>query len=121
MINILQNPLYNSIFTGVLIYILINISNNGDPILGAILSSLPIGVLSLLAIVKKNNTQEFYIKSEIITNTIIIVMWISINILIYYFKDTNIVAIIGIIIWTILSIIFYFVAKNLVPNNFFLK
>lgn len=51
MINILQNPLYNSIFTGVLIYILINISNNGDPILGAILSSLPIGVLSLLAIV----------------------------------------------------------------------
>lgn len=125
MINILQNPLYNSIFTGILIYILINIliniSNNGDPILGAILSSLPVGVLSLLAIVKKNNTQEFYIKSEIITNTIIIVMWISINILIYYFKDTNTVAIIGIIIWTILSIIFYFVAKNLVPNDFFLN
>ena len=99
MIDILKNPLYNAIFTGIVIYILISISNKGDPILGAILSSLPVGVLSLLAIVKKDNIQEFYIRSEIITNTIIIVMWISINILLYYIKDTNTVAIIGIGIW----------------------
>lgn len=111
MIDILKNPLYNSIFTGIIIYILISISNKGDPILGAILSSLPVGVLSLLAIIKKDNIQEFYIRSEIITNTIIIVMWISINILIYYIKDTNTVAIIGIGIWVILSIIFYFTSK----------
>lgn len=51
-----------------------------------------------------------------ITNTIIIIMWIAINILIYYIKDTNIVAIYGIIIWAILSIIFYFIAKNFVPK-----
>lgn len=112
MIDILKNPLYNSIFTGIIIYILISISNKGDPILGAILSSLPVGVLSLLAIVKKDNIQEFYIRSEIITNTIIIVMWISINILLYYIKDTNTVAIIGIGIWIILSIIFYFTSKH---------
>ena len=105
MIDILKNPLYNSIFTGIVIYILISISNKGDPILGAILSSLPVGVLSLLAIIKKDNIQEFYIRSEIITNSIIIVMWISINILLYYIKDTNTVAIIGIGIWVILSII----------------
>lgn len=111
MIDILKNPLYNAIFTGIVIYILISISNKGDPILGAILSSLPVGVLSLLAIVKKDNIQEFYIRSEIITNTIIIVMWISINILLYYIKDTNTVAIIGISIWVILSIIFYFTSK----------
>ncbi len=111
MIDILKNPLYNAIFTGIVIYILISISNKGDPILGAILSSLPVGVLSLLAIVKKDNIQEFYIRSEIITNTIIIVMWISINILLYYIKDTNTVAIIGIGIWVILSIIFYFTSK----------
>jgi len=111
MIDILKNPLYNAIFTGIVIYILISISNKGDPILGAILSSLPVGVLSLLAIVKKDNIQEFYIRSEIITNTIIIVMWISINILLYYIKDTNTVAIIGIGIWIILSIIFYFTSK----------
>lgn len=111
MIDILKNPLYNSIFTGIVIYILISISNKGDPILGAILSSLPVGVLSLLAIIKKDNIQEFYIRSEIITNTIIIVMWISINILLYYIKDTNTVAIIGIGIWVILSIIFYFTSK----------
>ena len=111
MIDILKNPLYNAIFTGIVIYILISISNKGDPILGAILSSLPVGVLSLLAIVKKDNIQEFYIRSEIITNTIIIVMWISINILLYYIKDTNTVAILGIGIWVILSIIFYFTSK----------
>lgn len=116
MIDILKNPLYNAIFTGTLIYILIIISNKGDPVLGAIISSLPIGVLSLLAIVKKDNIQEFYIRSEMITNTIIIIMWIAINILIYYIKDTNIVAIYGIIIWAILSIIFYFIAKNFVPK-----
>ena len=111
MIDILKNPLYNAIFTGIVIYILISISNKGDPILGAILSSLPVGVLSLLAIVKKDNIQEFYIRSEIITNTIIIVMWISINILLYYIKDTNTVTIICIGIWVILSIIFYFTSK----------
>ena len=116
MIDILKNPLYNAIFTGILIYILINISNKGDPILGAILSSLPVGVLSLLAIVKRDNVQEFYIRSEMITNTIIIIMWIAINILIYYIKDTNRVAIYGIIIWAVLSIIFYFIAKKFIPN-----
>ena len=116
MIDILKNPLYNAIFTGILIYILINISNKGDPILGAILSSLPVGVLSLLAIVKKDNVQDFYIRSEIITNTIIIIMWVAINILIYYIKDTNKVAILGILIWAILSVIFYFVAKIFLPK-----
>lgn len=116
MIDILNNPLYNAIFTGTLIYILINISNNGDPILGAILSSLPVGVLSLLAIQKKNNIQNFYIRSEIITNTIIIIMWIAINILIYYFKDVNIIAIFGILIWGVLSIIFYYISKKFIPK-----
>ena len=111
MIGILKNPLFNAIFTGIIIYILISISNKGDPILGAILSSLPIGVLGLLEIVKKNNIQEFYIRSQIITNTIIIVMWILINILLYYIKDTNTLVIIGIGIWIILSIIFYFIGK----------
>ena len=38
MIKLLENPLYNAIFSGILIYILIIISNKGNPILGAILS-----------------------------------------------------------------------------------
>ena len=42
MIDILKNPLYNAILSGIIIYILIIVSNKGDPILGAILSSLPI-------------------------------------------------------------------------------
>ena len=53
MIKLLENPLYNAIFSGILIYILIIISNKGNPILGAILSSLPIGLFGLIAIKKK--------------------------------------------------------------------
>ena len=55
----LKNPLYNAIFSGILIYILILVSNKGDPILGAILSSLPIGLFGLMAIKRKNNIQKF--------------------------------------------------------------
>ena len=48
----LKDPLYNATFSGILIYILIKISNKGDPVLGAILSSLPIGLFGLIAIGK---------------------------------------------------------------------
>ena len=97
----LKNPLYNAVFSGILIYILIIVSNRGDPILGAILSSLPIGLLGLIAIKKKNNIQKFYIRSEIFTNLTIIIMWISINILINYTDNTMLIAVIAFLIWLI--------------------
>jgi len=37
MYSFLQKPLYNSIFSGILIYILITLSNKGNLVLGAIL------------------------------------------------------------------------------------
>lgn len=104
---ILKDPLYNSIFSGIIIYILIKISNRGDPVLGVILSSLPIGLFGLMAIKKNKNIQNFYIKSELFTNLIIIIMWIIINILIIQNKNTNRNIIIGFIIWISLSCIFY--------------
>ena len=55
----LKNPLYIAIISGSIIYVLIIISNRGDPVLGAILSSLPIGLFSLLAIKKEKNNNEF--------------------------------------------------------------
>lgn len=113
---VLQNPLYNATISGIIIYILIIISNRGDPILGAILSSLPIGVFSLLAIQKRNNIQNYYIKSEIITNLIIIIMWIVINLLIIKIEDTNTVAILGLLTWIILSSIFYYIASSYLPK-----
>lgn len=116
MIDILKNPLYNAIISGIIIYILITISNKGDPILGAILSSLPIGIFGLIAIIKKDSIQRFYIRSEIFTNLIIILMWIIVNILISYIDDTNIIAGIAIFIWVILSIIFYVVSKKYLKN-----
>ena len=107
----LKNPLYNAIFSGVIIYILIKISNKGDPILGAILSSLPIGLLGLIAIKKRNNIQNFYIRSELITNLIIIIMWITVNYLITINIEFEHSIIIGLSIWVILSIIFYYVGN----------
>ena len=112
----LKNPLYNAIFSGILIYILIIVSNRGDPILGAILSSLPIGLFGLIAIKKKNNIQKFYIRSEIFTNLTIIIMWITINILISYTDDTMLIVLIAFFIWLILSTIFYFISKKYLPK-----
>ena len=102
----LKDPLYNAIFSGILIYILIQISNRGDPVLGAILSSLPIGLFGLMAIKKRENIQNFYIRSEIFTNLTIIIMWLTINYLILKKNDIKKVTTIGLIIWIILSIIF---------------
>ena len=112
----LKNPLYNAVFSGILIYILIIVSNRGDPILGAILSSLPIGLLGLMAIKKKNNIQKFYIRSEIFTNLTIIIMWISINILINYTDNTMLIVVIAFLIWLILSCIFYIISKIYLPK-----
>ena len=117
MIKLLENPLYNAIFSGILIYILIIISNKGNPILGAILSSLPIGLFGLIAIKKKDNIQRFYIRSEIFTNLTIIIMWITINILITYSDNTEIIVLIAFLIWLSLSTIFYFVSKSFLPKN----
>ena len=109
---ILKNPLYNAIFSGIIIYILIKISNKGDPVLGAILSSLPIGLFGLMAIKEKENIQKFYIRSELFTNLTIIIMWITINILISYSNKTNQTIIIGFITWFGLSCIFYYFATK---------
>mgnify|MGYP001211642834 CR=1 FL=1 len=109
---ILKDPLYNSIFSGIIIYILIKISNRGDPVLWAILSSLPIGLFGLMAIKKRENIQKFYIRSELFTNLTIIVMWITINILISYTDDTNRTILIGFLVWITMSIIFYYFASN---------
>ncbi len=113
---IIQNPLYNATLSGIIIYVLIIISNRGDPVLGAILSSLPIGVFSLLAIKKHNNIQSFYIRSELVTNLIIILMWVVINLLIVRIDDTITVAFIGLLVWFILSFIFYYTANLYLPK-----
>ena len=109
---ILKNPFYNALFSGIVIYFLIKISNRGDPVLGAILSSLPIGLFGLMAIKKKENIQKFYIRSELFTNLTIIIMWITINILISYSDNTNQTILIGFMTWLILSCIFYYFANK---------
>mgnify|MGYP001204761499 FL=1 len=115
-LDFLKNPLYNAIISGIIIYILIKVSNRGDPVLGAILSSLPIGVISLLAIKKQNRIQNFYIRSEIITNLIIIIMWIAINIMILYMSNIKHVSMIAILLWIGLSVIFYYTAHKFLPK-----
>ena len=50
LLKLLNNPIFNAFFGGILMYFVIIILNKGNPTLGALLSSFPIGILGLLAI-----------------------------------------------------------------------
>ena len=47
---LMQLPSVNAIIGGLLIYLLIYLSNLGSPTLGAVISSMPVGLLGLMAI-----------------------------------------------------------------------
>jgi len=110
---LLKDPFYNALFSGIIIYCLIKLTNKGNPVLGAIMSSLPIGLFGLIAIKKSNNIQNFYIRSELITNIIIIIMWIVINYLITNKEiKFNKTIMAGFCTWLFLSILFYTIANK---------
>ena len=113
---VLKNPLYNAIISGIIIYLLIHISNRGNPVLGAILSSLPIGLFSLIAIRNKNNIKKFYIRSELVTNLIIIIMWVAVNYMIIHMDNINHISLIAFFIWIGLSTLFYYTAMKFIPT-----
>ena len=73
-------------------------------------------LFGLIAIQKKENIQNFYVRSELFTNLIIIIMWIVINYLINKTNDTNKVIMIGFFTWLILSIIFYTISSKYLPK-----
>ena len=111
LIKLLNNPAINAIFVGIIMYILIVISNAGNPILGSILSSFPVGLLGLLAI-NKDNIKSKYIKNAVIVNIVIIIMWNCMYILSTNYGNKKIHLIYGFLIWIIVSILYYFYMKH---------
>jgi len=111
LVKLLNNPIFNAFFGGILMYFVIIISNKGNPTLGALLSSFPIGILGLLAINKKN--QENFITSAVFVNLIIFKMWIIVMVTYKYFsKNLYLLCIIGFSSWAILCSLYYYIYKK---------
>ena len=72
--DLFNKPSVNAIVTGIIMYILITLSNMGEPILGSILASVPIGLLGLLAI-NNDTIRQTYISSAVVVNIIIVILW----------------------------------------------
>ena len=114
LVKLLNNPMFNALFGGILLYFVIIISNKGNPTLGALLSSFPIGILGLLAINKKN--QENFIISAVFVNLIIFIMWVIVwTICRYFSKNLYLLCIIGFLSWAILCMLYYYITikKNI--------
>ena len=104
---VINSPLFNSIFTGSIMYIILNISDN-YPILSAILGSMPTGLLVLYIMINKSkniNDIQTWVISMIYSNIIICIMW---GVLSYMLYSSNIVktsyVLYGFLIWLFLSI-----------------
>lgn len=109
-LNLIQNPIFNAIFQGILVYIVIIIGNNIDPDLGAILYSFPYGLFILLALLKSK--QKDFISSAVWVNFIDTLMWLIIFLTyIFITKDIKILCIVGFISWIILGLLYYFYIK----------
>ncbi len=108
---LMQLPSVNAIIGGLLIYLLIYLSNLGSPMLGAVISSMPVGLLGLMAI-EDNYTKKRYTSAAVYVNIIIVIMWLINNYNAHRINDTNTIILIGFLTWLVLSIIYYFVARH---------
>ena len=111
LIKLLNNPILNAIFVGIIIYLLIVISNAGNPVLGSILSSFPVGLLGLLAI-NKDDIKSKYIKNAVFVNIVIVIMWICMYALSTKYGNKKIHLLYGFLIWVILSVLYYFYMRH---------
>ena len=104
--SLINNPIFNSVLTGFIVYGTSLLTDNGYPSLGAILTTFPIGIMSMLT-VTDNTLLDDFLKNLLVGNIIIVVTWFAI----YYFSKNNDVdklALIGLIVWVTLSL-FYFI------------
>ena len=115
LITLLNKPSVNAIITGVIMYILIRLSNMGEPVLGSILSSVPIGLLGLLAI-NGDTTRHTYISTAVVVNSIIVVMWIFLYMISKKkFKKVHILH--ALLIWTVLCGGYYILKKSRISSK----
>ena len=108
IIELLNEPLFNAIFGGIIIYFLIYLSNLGHPILGAILSSFPIGLLGLIAITHTHDRKEF-IRSAVHVNIILVIVWLASHWFSKTIENNTTLIFIAYLIWLLLSGLYYFI------------
>tara|TARA_B110000483_G_scaffold231777_1_gene298546 strand:+ start:1120 stop:1413 length:294 start_codon:yes stop_codon:yes gene_type:complete len=84
------------------------LTNNGYPLLGAILTTFPIGIMAMLSV--KNSSLRNKLLNNILTGNVVIVFtWLAIY---YYSKYNTLVSndtlgMIGLLIWVTLSFVYF--------------
>ena len=103
--NLFNDPLFNSILTGIIVYSASVLSNSGFSLLGSILATFPIGIMAMLSI-KGQNLLDNFIQNILIANSIIVLMWFIIY---YNSSDSNPVSLatIGLTSWSVFSFIYF--------------
>lgn len=106
--SLFDNPVFNSILTALIVYGTSLLTNGGYPLLGAILTTFPVGIMAMLSV--KNSSLRNKLLNNILTGNVIIVFtWLAIY---YYSKDNKLVsndtlAIVGLLTWVIFSFIYF--------------
>jgi len=103
--SVFNNPVFNSILTGLIVYGTSVLTNNGYPLIGAILTTFPVGIMSMLTIQTTTSLDNF-LRDILVGNVIIVLTWVAI----YYFSKHNNVdslALIGLTAWVIFSVIYF--------------
>lgn len=103
-----NNPYFNAIFTGFIVLLTVNITNLGHPLIGVILSTFPVGIMSLLSITNLKLRDDF-LSHVIVGNVIIAIMWV----IIFNFKqyDNDTLAIIGFSSWFFMGFLYFLYLK----------
>jgi len=106
--SLFDNSEFNAVLTGFIVYATSLLTNNGYPLLGAILTTFPIGIMAMLSV--KNSSLRNKLLNNILTGNVIIVFtWLAIY---YYSKYNTLVSndtlgMIGLLIWVTLSFIYF--------------
>lgn len=109
--SLFNNPIFSSLLTAIIVYLAYFLTTIGFPLLGAILSTFPFGIMALLAI-ENPNLADKLIQNVLIANIFIVITWIVIFL---NSKNNNVnnLAIIGLTVWTMLNL-FYVLYTNFI-------
>ena len=103
IVALFNNPYFNSILTAIVVFFTADVTNSGNPLLGVILSTFPVGIMSLLTI-DNSKTRNDFLSHIVMGNVIISIMWMIIS----YFRhfDNDILAIIGFSSWLVMGVLY---------------
>lgn len=102
--SLFNDPIFNSLLTALIVYLTYFLTTMGFPLLGAILSTFPIGIMALLTI-ENSNLVNNLIQNLMVGNIIIVITWLVIFL---NSKNNNVnnMAIIGLSTWLLLNLLY---------------